>query len=124
VILSGEVGVFVPRAPNHIVTEIDTVQRMIERLGYDDPNRAEIRKYILECNETDDRKAFLSKIDSISDGKNIQLSQEYLSEKLGGIPWQNLPYENFFNPVAHKLTSEWISELHDQLCIKKWIHVR
>lgn len=72
---------------------------MVEKLDNDNPTRAEIRKYIIECNETDDRKTFLSKIDSITDGKNVHLSKEYLSEKLGGIPWQKLPPENFFNAV-------------------------
>lgn len=89
-----------PRQPNHVITEIDTVARMVEKLENDNPTRAEIRKYIIECNETDDRKTFLSKIDHIVDGKNIQLSKEYLSEKLGGIPWQKLPPENFFNAVG------------------------
>lgn len=72
---------------------------MIDRLGFDNPTRSEIRKYIMDCNETDDRKTFLSKLECVTDGKNIQLSKEYLSEKLGGIPWHKFAPETFFNQV-------------------------
>lgn len=99
IILNGEVGVFVPRTTHQVIAEMNTVERMMRMLDKTEANAEIINSYINSYKEDKDKKEFLSKILHVYDGNKIVLSEAYLNERLGGLPYQKMQNEIFFNPV-------------------------
>ncbi len=99
IILNGEVGVFVPRIPHQVIAEMNTVERMMRMLDKTEANSEQIKRYVEAYREDKDKKDFLSKVLHVYDGNKIIMTDAYLTEKLGGLPYQTMQSEIFFNPV-------------------------
>lgn len=101
IILSGQVGVFVPRVPMNILQEISTVDTMVARLGEQNLNQEQIEKYIEDTNLDPSRRKFLTHLRSVEKGKIVRFKQEYLNEMLGGISASIFADENIFDPNGY-----------------------
>ena len=88
-----------PRPIPHVVGEINAVERMCRRLDKQELDKQEILRYISESREEKDKKIFLSKIERVTQGPSIELDSSYVLEKLGGIPYEKMASEHFFNKV-------------------------
>jgi hypothetical protein len=101
----------VPRPIPHVVGEINAVERMCRRLDKQELDKQEILRYISESREEKEKKIFLSKVERVTPGPSIELDSSYVLEKLGGIPYEKMASENFFNKVAgnHASTASSLS---------------
>lgn len=124
IILKGEIGVFVPRPTPHVVGEMNAVERMCRRLDKYELEKEDIEEYIRVMPEDKEKKQFLSKIERVSKGNKIELEYNYVAEKLGGIPFEKMASENFFNNVRYYVTKGRVPDFQQQLRPKKRVNVR
>lgn len=101
IILTGEVGVFVPRQQHHINGEMDAVKRMCERLDKKDLWHEEISEYLESpyCREEKSKKEFLSRIYSVREGIKVVFHDFYVNEILGGVAERVRNQSDLFNSV-------------------------
>lgn len=102
IILSGEVGVFLPRAATTIIFEMSTVERMMSIIGKPSAETEDIIKYINSSRLDTHRQEFLSNILRVREDSSIVFSDKYLNEMLGGVPLELLA-ENILHPVIPAL---------------------
>lgn len=97
-ILSGEIGVFVPRNEQQLFGEISAVERICRRMERYELDKKDIEWYLSHFK--DDQKEFFMRVDSISEGCRVVMNKFYLSERLGGLDYESMPPDLFFNNVC------------------------